>query len=814
MRLANHWRPEPLRLPLLALLLVTALLSTIAAAQEPAVWQGQIDGVPTWITVVPRGHDIDPGLQAEAPWWEWGNTETDAYLFAFEDPDSVYLILNFVQTADGRPRAEVYVNDWGKAKLSYTLVGNDLTVRSNRGFPNLMVQPRTGSWFIDDRVNYRLEFWEDGFVEAFRRNAEPEERIPDGRPERYTQVGVDEAGLPKWETTDRIHDPHPSWGGNRFGASLRTDDAPPFRVVDPVMPTFPHLQISASDQNWFEANQRPIEYDLRRHELDTNSFIGFQTGGTYWINSDSYPPYVGFESPFAFYNFDPETRFAHMIIRAESYPAQSPFGPDPLNFTRTAFRYSWKTDDITEWRYGIHVAGPHPYDEEITIGERTFVNVSMERLPTWITEKEWPLVTFVEPTEGYPGSEGIYFYNANRPEHLPWLSGASEVPEPWLEAPYLSDDIALGDNSGKGLPPGFRGEYNAAYFREPRLYLSPIDNRLHLLYATGGVWHLRQDEVLRYHNLAAGPYIDGWTRERVPEQEIAETEQAFAGPVGSPQAPMALPGERIVGLFALHGFLIYHNADGVAIRRSGTPMELFSLTPPTDRESWLAFRDAVAPYTGRNPFDLRSWFDAFAGETLSLPGANMELPSVSPEGFSFVLDIAPGAGIGGDLAIPGLDAAAEGKLLIRYHSGSDSWQVEPATVLPPHFELRVPPVEAYYPVTMTLAAGNGGNVEWRGDLALHLNGAVLKHWPDTVIPGGETEFLNVVWSPANAGRYDLMLEMNGELLPIEPITVARTPRVGAVRLLSLSVRNPLTGVLVAALLLLGTLGLARTWRSA
>lgn len=391
----NRWLPELLR----ALLLSSSLLG-FAAAQSPATWQGEIDGVPTWITVVPRGHRIDPDLQAESPWWEWGNAETDAYLFAFNDPGNVYLILTFEQLPDGRPRAEVYVQDWGKGTLDYALTDSELTVHSNGGHPNFILQPMVGDWLIDGTTNYQLELWEDGYVEFIRYKADPAERIPDGLPERYTQVGIDEDGAPQWETTDRIHDPHPSWGGNRFGASYRTADAPPFRIVDPLMPTFPHLQVSATDQDWFEANLRPIEYDLRRFELETNSFIGFQTGGTYWINSETYPPYVSFESPFAFYSFDSSTRLAHMLIRAESFPAQSAFGPAPLNFTRTAFRYSWKTEDETEWRYTIHVAGPHPYDEEVTIGERTFVNVSMDRLPTWITEKAWPLVTFVEPTEG------------------------------------------------------------------------------------------------------------------------------------------------------------------------------------------------------------------------------------------------------------------------------------------------------------------------------------------------------------------------------------------------------------------------------
>ena len=54
-----------------------------ALASEPATWQGAIQDAPVWITVVPRGHDISAQARQSDQWWQWGNTTTDAYLFAF-----------------------------------------------------------------------------------------------------------------------------------------------------------------------------------------------------------------------------------------------------------------------------------------------------------------------------------------------------------------------------------------------------------------------------------------------------------------------------------------------------------------------------------------------------------------------------------------------------------------------------------------------------------------------------------------------------------------------------------------------------------
>ncbi len=806
-------------------LLAVFLWTSVAWAGTPTTWKGYIEDVPTWITIVPRGHEISAETERNEPWWKWGNAQTDAYLFAFDTPENVQLIVEFTQDLEGQ-KANFYVKDWGRGVLEYSLDGDELTILSNGGNPNIVLQPTEGDWLVNDFPNYNVRMWEDGFVESFRLQfVKPDELVPDGNPELLTVVGTDASLIPKWSINNRIFDPHPSWGGFRFGATLRLPDASEFKAATPLMPTFPFLSISGKAIDWFKENPNPIYYDLRRRSLITYPFIGFQTGGTYWINSDTPPPYVSFESPFAFYSFDRTTRQAHMIIRAESYPADSPFGPEPKNFTRTAFRYSWKTRDNEKWSYGIHVAGQHEYDEDITIGDVTFRNVSMERLPMWITRKPWPLITFVEPTEGFTGSEGIYFYNANDPKHLPWLSGVSLEPEPWLEAPYLNESASLGGKSGEGLPPGFRGEYNAAYFRRPLLYFSPIDNRLHLTYAQGGVWHLSQENVLRYHNLDGDRYIDGWTLERVPKQKPERMDLGLGAlaqnnEVGTLEklnadfVPMALPGDVQEGIFALGGYLIYYDAATLEVRKADYRLQTFFLRPPTNRASWERFRDTIAPYegNGRSPYDLKSWLAAFPGESLNMSGVRVSAFRATSKGFRFTLTLDEQVALGGTLDIPALRELSAGMYVVSYRQNSASWSVQPAREPTLITTLEAPEFRAYFPGTLSLTLFNSGNLDWEGEISLQVGELETFYWRNLFIPGGKSRKVTVDWSPAKAGEFRTSLVVGDQVRNLGSIVVDPTRRIEPLQAIWLPAGTVLQRAVLIVLLGLLVVGVSRIRR--
>ena len=177
---------------LMALVFCLAVYTPVlGAAQSPPTWQGEIDGYPVWITVVPRGHEIDSEIQLSGAWWQWGNTITDAYIFAFEQPDNVRLILAFEQGEDGLPEARLYVNDFGRERVEYALDGGQLRVLSNDGYPSIIIRPKDGGWYVQDQANYNLILLQDGMAEEVYGNT-----LPDGVIDRTTEVGSEEPGLP------------------------------------------------------------------------------------------------------------------------------------------------------------------------------------------------------------------------------------------------------------------------------------------------------------------------------------------------------------------------------------------------------------------------------------------------------------------------------------------------------------------------------------------------------------------------------------------------------------------------------------------
>lgn len=770
----------------------------MALAGAPATWRGAIDGVPTWVTVVPNGHEITAEQQASSPWWRWGNTTTDSYLFAFNSETTVYLVLRFSKNAQGLPEARLYDDDQGATPVRFEIAADGVHVLSTGGNPRLTVVSRDGHWLVGNRPDYNLLLYQDGFVESYRlANVDPSETVPDGRPELKILVGMDGSGRPSWETVLRVFDPHPTWGGLRFNATELMPGAPAFAVESPIMPPFPFLGISSAPIDWFVRNPSPIRYDLSKRKLQILDFVGFQTGGIYSITSPDYPPNVSFESPFMFYNFDPSTRDAQIVLRAESWPAGSTSGPGPTNANRTAIRYSWETAENGMWRYGLHVAGNVPYPDKFTIGDTKLNGLAMQGASNFVAHTPWSLVTFVEATQGYPGSEGIYFYSAQNPTNLPWLYGSSDKPVDWLAHPYLNPDTRLGGYSGEGLPPGFRGEFNAAYLRQPALYFSPIDNRLHLKGASGGVFNLGDGTVLREQNLEGGDTIDAWTHELVPAQ------QAPKGATGAEKAafvPKAIPGTVEEALYTLDGLMVYGSPNDVVIRKLADPVRNLDFVPPTDKASWDAFSARITPLaaTARDPRDLRSWLSSMAGTETDVVGASLTQVRVTASGLRAVLDLRPGFSTNNALGLP-LPANA-GRYVLSYDRAAGTWRTVPATQpdLAVRFASGSP--RQYLPSLLQVTISNAGTVDWSGNVSLQLAGAPVSSWGDVVVDGQGTRTLQFQWSPQAHGTVPAAVTIGGRVIGLPDVHVARTSRLSLPA--SLALTMPLSAMLGLAGLLL------------
>ncbi len=758
-----------------------APVATPAPGSSPATWAGTINKVHVWVTVVPRGHTISTDARQHEPWWRWGNTSTDAYLFAAGSPDRVLLILTFDTRADGSPEARFYLNQMGAKPVDYSLDGTTLTVRTAGGRPTLVMHPDHGEWLVDGQANYDLTLLLYNSIAGVPPAPSPEGDVPD----QVIHVGGQHPAIPDWQTQQVLRDPFPNRGYSRFAASLRMVDSPPFKVAAPVFPDFPYFGIGDGKINWFEENPNPLYLDATRPEFHIFSFTGFETGGSYEISSLSRPPRPDFEAPFAFYNFDPTTRHAQLIVRAESYPAGDPFGPAPTSRQRSSFRYSWTGPAVDQWQFSLQVGGSFPYSQQIDIGGIKLWGVPPGELPTWVLSKAWPVVTFVEAVNGYPGSEGIYFYTVQGPGPWPWLTGARDRPPDYLGEPYLLPDVRLSDASGEGLPPSFRGEYIADNTHRIGLYLSPIDNRVHLVDAQGGVWNLGSSLVLREHNLDGGAYVDAWTLERVPRPAAA----------GDP--PRALPGTVEQALYALGRYVIYSGPEGVKIHELADLPANLPLSPPSDVASWRQFNQQTAPYLKqqRDPRNLASWLTALPGKTLTIEGAQVSDVRSTQGGYRFELALQHGFRAHGDAVLPSWQSLQPGRWLVRLdqditvQSLSASGVVLSLGMIPDQYPQTGEPVQLRIEVTATgLADIPDATLRIRAQ-----HGTSSDDLADETIDvlAGRPARTALIWQPSTSGRWnvEVLLERpGGEILAqaSRPVTVSNGPATEERTVLALS----------------------------
>lgn len=227
-------------------------------------WAGEIDGVKSWVTVLARDRDFTEEQLTSSDWNNWGNTETDAYLFAFGRQEDVHLILAFeMDEQQGTPAARVYLNDFGRLPLVYEVRNTDLKVLTNGGFPYLTMRPKSGSWWVDGKPNYDLEILVDGMdTTSFL----AEEFKTDGIIDWVIIVGSDTAGEPAWETMELINDPHPTWGYSRFGAQQQFQaEKQVFEKYSGFFKNFPYFHIAQRSQNYFTEQVFPLYFDLRTY---------------------------------------------------------------------------------------------------------------------------------------------------------------------------------------------------------------------------------------------------------------------------------------------------------------------------------------------------------------------------------------------------------------------------------------------------------------------------------------------------------------------------------------------------------------------
>ncbi len=758
---------------ILTLVILTLAPSSVSADALPGR-QAAIENTGAWVRVLPRGHEASPDVLQNEPWWRWGNTSTDAYLFSFQAPERVDLIISF-ETVEGTTEAKFFLPADDEEAIRYAIVGDAVDVKSRRGLPYLVLTAKDGSWLEDGKTDYRLAAAVDGYTEST-----PDAKT-DGAVDLRTQVYAQATDLPDYEVSWVTNDDRP-WDASliRFSLNLRMPDGPPFVTTPPVMPSFPVFGFGPPIPNseWFVRNPPPLYYDTTEGGLVLNSFVGFQQAGIYRLSSASLPPNVDFESPYIQYGFVPGSRYAQLVVRADSFSRDDEYASYGRGSDKTSFRYSWKVGDQLNWRYSLQLAGFQPYDRTHGYGGFRVFAPDYAETPGWILDRKWPIATFVESVNGYPGAEGIYFYTVQGELPWDWLSGLANTPPDYLVSPYLTANADLTEDSIRGLPPAFRGEYSPSYGRSPSLYFSPVDKRLHLAYAEGGLWNLGDGQVLRTYNLDGDEYVDSWVRERVPLQTT--------------DLARALPGPVDEALYMLDGNVLYSGPAGATIASSQVPDARFGIAPPRDESSWQQFRTAIAPYEGKesDPANLASWLGDIAKEPVALQGGEISAVRSTADGFRFVLDLRPGFTVQGPEGqvgwLAGLQAGRYAVSYSRQH-GYSAAPLTPAHLTVGQPEVGKAEVTALSPVSLAVRIGNSGLEDAKAvDVLLFAlrpgKGArTIGRWTKDVLAGGTVD-LETSWSPPDDGEWTLyaVVGREGETLALSssPLSVGHAPSAG------------------------------------
>ena len=386
-------------------------------------------------------------------------------------------------------------------------------------------------------------------------------------------------------------------------------------------------------------------------------------------------------------------------------------------------------------------------------------SISPDTFPDWVVDNEWPLIHFIEAVEGYPGSEGIYFYNGRFTDKWPWITGNQDVTPNYLNNPFLPISSELTYISNESIPLDFRGEFSYGSHLKPELYISPIDKRVHLLNARGGTWNLTENQIMRYENRLDDAYIDTWILEDVLEWSEDEL--------------MRLPLESRVNqaIYHLGDHLLFSSDEEVIIINQPIAHEIIRIKPPTDQATWEDFRTTVLPITdpAPPPDDLGSWLEDLHGQRVHLSGASISEVNHLDGGITIILEVASTHQVTGDLEGP-WSSLSPGKYTVQLRD--NQWHIQP--FVPPIAQLVNKTLNYHstsfrvnQPVLISAEVRTSGGAS-SGHLTIELweamegESAELVNEQELTLGPAQSVSIKQVWHPQRSGDYQLELRLTGD----------------------------------------------------
>jgi hypothetical protein len=423
------------------------------------------------------------------------------------------------------------------------------------------------------------------------------------------------------------------------------------------------------------------------------------------------------------------------ILRLEyTSPTERSPGRHPVGQPMEIVRHTWDHDGGGSWDFSVGLLGRYPIraldapDAPGSTGRDVLAS---------IFDRRWDAATLLA-TERRDARTYLRLYD-------------------WSTSHYR-DAYVAGDDPSRFPPPayatiptGLRGEHRGRRDLAVRLYLSPIDRKLHLLDADGGVWNVGDGVRLRYSNLG-GHYLNRW--------EVTQH------------------GRTTKLLHFVFGQLVLADAEGVTVARADVPPALFVTRPPRDDVEWRRlgrkidrFRPSFAPD------DVRHAVQRFGRPVWTLPGAELDGFRLEPGGFRFVLRLRSTPD-----GVPWLADVPPGSYVITYRVGQ-GYRAQASS--PPDLLVGAPESDAPAPelgtVFLNVPVFNRGLEDATG-AAISVHAQRPGAAPSSIgtatldVPAGERRVARLAWMPRRSDSWTLRATIGERQSAPTSIDVTPVPR--------------------------------------
>lgn len=710
-------------------------------------------------------YDQDGDMQAASDWQTSTDFDSDLWIFDPGGDGTASLIINFKTTPAGLT-ADLYDDQDRDGRVAFEIQDGQPAILEGK-HPTLIVTAPDGWWLQDGKINYNLKIQVDGPARAtfFSYASRFPDLSVDGKTDYTVEIqDTNRDGRPDIELRQVLL-PAPQGEGVHTELIVNTNH----REVPPAQDYlfWPYLGQPPDYIKPYQAGYPPVFINWKNSQIIAlTEFVASRGQEANWFIYSSFnfgqpdQPDANFENPFAFYDLaNDQDGQPELIIRNEySWPHDASFLRGFYSQPIEAIRYSWDQYRDSGLDFKLDLIGRHPITDTIQLPGIEVHSINYEEYPHWVTNKTWDAAHFVAVEyPGYRSTEGIY-EGFSRDWRDYYVTG-------------LTDNQFLDRLRNTNL--GIRHEYTPDLLRQPWLYFSPLDHKLHLQGAIGGYWNIDPQRSLHYADLDKDGYLDQWLL-----TQTTRTEDSVTGAVTLSETPHAL-------LQVYAGKVFSASAGQVRIVESHVDPSSFRTLPPTNHAEWLALGDKLASHA--SPIasdDLAAIAAQYSGPLTEIHGAQLEGFHTTDQGYAFTIKLSPGYQVLTDeLGLLDSNLPA-GNYRVEYNG---SYQFTPLAHEQPTLSaspLSVSPESPQQPgwatLQVTLENTGAGALE---NLPIQvyanqpgLEKPLLLTTPRLDLPAGETTTLSLPWWPLQSGTWEIWLEIEPDLLRERNIQVDPLPR--------------------------------------